>query len=73
LEENAVINAAKTLAGIPGVLIHGRLDLSCPVTTAWELARSWPGAELLIDDHSGHRGSDVKRAWMLGTLDTFAS
>ncbi|HUC25308.1 MAG TPA: prolyl aminopeptidase [Streptosporangiaceae bacterium] len=72
LEENAVINAAKTLAGIPGVLIHGRLDLSCPVTTAWELARSWPGAELLIDDHSGHRGSEAKRAWMLSALDRFA-
>jgi proline iminopeptidase len=73
LEENAVIDAAKTLAGIPCVLIHGRLDLSCPVMTAWELARSWPGAELLIDDHSGHRGSDAKRAWMLSTLDKFAS
>lgn len=72
LEENAVINAAGTLASIPGVLIHGRLDLSCPVNTAWELARSWPGAELLIDDHSGHRGSDTKRAWMLDTLDKFA-
>jgi proline iminopeptidase len=42
------------------------------VDTAWELARSWPGAELLIDDHSGHRGSDTKRAWMLDTLDKFA-
>ena len=72
LEENAVIDAAGRLASIPGVLIHGRLDLSCPVNTAWELARSWPGAELLIDDHSGHRGSDAKRAWMLGTLDKFA-
>jgi proline iminopeptidase len=73
LEDNEVINAAGQLAHIPGVLIHGRLDLSCPASTAWELARAWPGAELLIDDHSGHRGSDIKRAWMLGTLDKFAS
>ena len=73
LEENAVIRDAGRLAGIPGVLIHGRLDLSCPATTAWELARAWPGAELLIDDHSGHRGSPVKRAWMLDTLTRFAA
>jgi proline iminopeptidase len=73
LDENAVIRDAGRLAGIPGVLIHGRLDLSCPVDTAWELARAWPGAELLIDNHSGHRGSDAKRAWMLGTLGKFAS
>jgi proline iminopeptidase len=73
LADNAVIRDAGRLAGIPGVLIHGRLDLSCPVDTAWELARAWPGAELLIDDHSGHRGSDTKRAWMLGALGRFAS
>ena len=73
VEENAVIRDAGRLASIPGVLIHGRLDLSCPVRTAWELARAWPGAELLIDNHSGHLGSDTKRAWMLDTLDKFAS
>ena len=73
LEDNAVIRDAPRLAGIPGVLIHGRLDLSCPVETAWELARAWPEAELLIDDHSGHLGSDTKRAWMLSTLGKFAS
>jgi proline iminopeptidase len=72
LADGAVIRDAGRLAGIPGVLIHGRLDLSCPVDTAWELARAWPGSELLIDDHSGHRGSDTKRAWMLGTLGRFA-
>jgi proline iminopeptidase len=73
LEDGAVIRDAGRLAGIPGVLIHGRLDLSCPATTAWELARAWPGAELLIDDHSGHRGSDLKRTWMLETLAKFAT
>ncbi|MFI5585654.1 prolyl aminopeptidase [Amycolatopsis sp. NPDC051758] len=72
LAEGAVIRDAGRLAGIPGVLIHGRLDLSCPVTTAWELAEAWPGAELLVDDHSGHRASDVKRAWKLAALDRFA-
>ncbi|WP_410658247.1 prolyl aminopeptidase [Amycolatopsis sp. lyj-112] len=72
LEPDAVIRDAALLGGIPGVLIHGRRDLSCPVDTAWELARAWPGAELLIDDGSGHRGSDVKRAWMLETLARFA-
>jgi proline iminopeptidase len=73
LEDGAVIRDAGRLAGIPGVLIHGRLDLSCPAATAVELARAWPGAELLIDDHSGHRGSPVKRAWMLDTLSRFAA
>jgi len=72
LEEGTVIRDAGRLAGIPGVLIHGRQDLSCPADTAWELARAWPGVELLLDDQSGHRGSPVKRAWVLGALDRFA-
>jgi proline iminopeptidase len=72
LAEGAVIRDAGRLAGIPGVLIHGRLDLSCPVTTAWELAEAWPGARLLVDDHAGHRASDVKRDWKLAALDRFA-
>jgi proline iminopeptidase len=72
IEEGAVIRDIARLAGIPGVLIHGRLDLSCPVETAWELARAWPGAELFIDDHSGHLGSYTKRTWMLETLGKFA-
>ena len=72
LEDGAVIRDAYRLAGIPGVLIHGRLDLSGPAITAWQIARVWPGVELLIDDHSGHKGSDIKREWMLGALARFA-
>lgn len=72
LAEGAILRDAKLLAGIPGVLIHGRLDLSCPVQTAWELARAWPGVQLHVDDHSGHRGSEVKRTWMVDTLARFA-
>ena len=44
LEEGALLRDAGRLAGIPGVLIHGRLDLGSPVGTAWELAQAWPGS-----------------------------
>ena len=54
------------------MLIHGRLDLSCPLDTAWELARAWPGAELHAPADSGHRGSDTKRRLLLGALDRYA-
>ncbi|HEY1572055.1 MAG TPA: prolyl aminopeptidase [Pseudonocardiaceae bacterium] len=72
LAEGAIVRDATLLAGIPGVLIHGRLDLSCPVRSAWELARAWPGVRLYVDDHSGHLGSDIKRTWMVDTLARFA-
>jgi len=72
LEEGALLRDAGRLAGIPGVLIHGRLDLSCPVDTAWELARAWPNAELVVLNDSGHQASDSKRQRLLSALDRFA-
>lgn len=72
LEEGALIRDAGRLAGIPVVLIHGRRDMSCPVDTAWELARAWPGSELVILEDGGHLRSDAKRNALLGALDRFA-
>ena len=72
LEEGALLRDAGRLAGIPGVLIHGQLDLSCPLETAWELARAWPDAELVAPRDSGHQGTDTTRAHLLRALDRFA-
>jgi proline iminopeptidase len=48
LEDGLLLNEAGKLAGVPGVLIHGRLDVSSPPDIAWSLARAWPGSELLL-------------------------
>ncbi|GIH74308.1 prolyl aminopeptidase [Planobispora longispora] len=72
LEEGALLRDAGRLAGIPGVLIHGRHDLGSPVGTAWELARAWPGAELIVIEDSGHTGSDAMRDEILAAIDRFA-
>jgi proline iminopeptidase len=57
LEDGVLIREAGKLAGVPGILVHGRADLGGPVITAWELARAWPGAELIVIEDSGHTGS----------------
>jgi proline iminopeptidase len=72
LEEGALIRDAGRLAGIPGALIHGRLDLGGPMITAWELARAWPGAELHAIADSGHTGSGEMGATIGRALDRFA-
>jgi proline iminopeptidase len=41
-------------AGLPGVLIHGRLHVSSPADIAWSLARAWSGSELTLIDAAGH-------------------
>lgn len=54
IDEDSLLRDAPRLAGIPGVLIHGRLDISSPVEFAWQLAHAWPGAELVLVDDAGH-------------------
>jgi proline iminopeptidase len=72
LEEGQLIRDAGRLAGIPGILIHGRLDMSGPLDTAWELARAWPGAELVTIEDSGHKGSAAMSAALYGAFEQFA-
>jgi proline iminopeptidase len=72
LDEGALLRDAKRLAGIPGVLIHGRLDMGSPVGTAWELARDWPDAQLVVVDDAGHTGSAAMNREVLVALERFA-
>jgi len=54
LPEGQLLRDADRLAGIPGVLVTGRMDVSGPPDIAWQLHRSWPGSELLIEEVAGH-------------------
>jgi proline iminopeptidase len=73
LEEGQLLRDAGRLAGIPGVLLHGRLDLGSPLDTAWALARAWPDAELVVVDDSGHTGSGTMSQRKRHALDAFAA
>ncbi|MFC9731204.1 prolyl aminopeptidase [Streptomyces roseolus] len=72
LEEGALIRDAHRLAGIPGVLVHGRLDMGGPLTTAWELSRAWPDAELHVVEQAGHLGGGETRRLIVEALERFA-
>jgi proline iminopeptidase len=54
LEPDQILNNAGRLQGIPGVIVHGRYDVVCPVEQAWELHKSWPDARLQIIPDAGH-------------------
>lgn len=72
LEDGILLRNADRLAGIPGVLIHGRFDLAAPLGTAWELNRQWPDSELTVVEDSGHIGSDTTTRLKRDALDSFA-
>ncbi|WP_283959015.1 prolyl aminopeptidase [Streptomyces sp. 35G-GA-8] len=73
LDEGALLRDAGRLAGIPGVLVHGRFDLSAPLGTAWELARAWPDARLIVIEDAGHKGSAEERREVRAAIDAFAT
>lgn len=54
LEPNQIIARAAQLSSIPGVLIHGRYDVVCPLANAFDLHRAWPSARLEVIPESGH-------------------
>jgi proline iminopeptidase len=39
---------------IPAVIVQGRYDTVCPMTSAWDLHRAWPEAELVVVPDAGH-------------------
>lgn len=72
LEDDALLRHADRLHGIPGVLVHGFLDIGGPVRVAWELARAWPDAELVVCGRAGHSGAEMTAA-AIAALDRFAT
>ena len=58
LEEGQLLRDAMKLNGIPGVIVHGRYDMPCPLRYAWALHRAWPEAEFHLIEGAGHAYSE---------------
>lgn len=73
LEDGQLIRDASKLNGIPGVLIHGRFDVSGPLVTAWQLHKRWTTSKLHILDDAGHGGGMQFIPLVVHTLADFAN
>lgn len=58
LESNQILDNASSLDGIPGIIVHGRYDLICPLDNAFELHHKWHDSELHIIRDAGHASSE---------------
>lgn len=54
LEEGQLLANAGRLAGIPGVIVHGRYDMPCPAHYALGLHQAWPDSTLHLVEGAGH-------------------
>ncbi|CAA9251313.1 MAG: Proline iminopeptidase [uncultured Corynebacteriales bacterium] len=70
LDDTPVLDRMDRIAAVPGVLIHGRYDVSGPLDTAWDLHRAWPASRLVVCERDGHGGSAMTSA-VVEALDGF--
>ena len=72
LDSGDLLRNADRLAGIPGVLVHGRFDIGGPPDVPWLLARAWPDAELHLV-RTGHVGGNEMLEPVIRSTDRFAA
>ncbi|MDQ3511174.1 MAG: prolyl aminopeptidase [Pseudomonadota bacterium] len=71
--DDQLLRDAHRIAEIPGVIVHGRYDVVCPVKNAWDLHKAWPKAELLISPASGHSAFEAENVdALVRATDRFA-
>jgi proline iminopeptidase len=58
LEENQILENTDKLKGIPGMIVHGRYDMICPLENAVALRRRWHDSELHIIRDAGHSSTE---------------
>jgi proline iminopeptidase len=58
IEENYILANAQKLHAIPIDIVHGRYDMVCAVSSAYELHRALPQSTLSIIDNAGHSASE---------------
>jgi len=63
LQPNQILEQAARLRDIPGVIVHGRYDVVCPVEQAFALHDAWPQARLEVIADAGHSATER------GTID----
>ncbi len=72
LGEGQLIKNAHRLKNIPGVIIHGRHDLCCPMKGAWDLHKAWSEAEFVIVEDGAHRTDPSLARELIKATDKFS-
>jgi len=59
LEENQILRNMERIRHIPGVIVHGRYDMICPLDNATDLHHEWINSELHIIREAGHSAMEA--------------
>lgn len=72
--EDQLLKNIDRIRKIPAVIVQGRYDVVCPLTSAWDLHKAWPEADLQIIPKAGHSMTEPGiRSALLDAADKFAN
>jgi proline iminopeptidase len=70
--ENYLLENVEKIRHIPTVIVQGRYDVVCPMTSAWDLHRAFPEAEFIVVPDAGHSVSEKGiSAALVDAMDKF--
>lgn len=70
--DNYLLENISRIRHIPGIIVQGRYDVVCPMTSAWDLHKAWPEADLKIIVDAGHAaGEPGIRSALVDATDRF--
>ncbi len=69
-----LLDGVDRIRHIPTVIVQGRYDMCCPMTTAWDLHRRWPEAAFEVVPDAGHSAYEPGMAdRLVEATDRFAT
>jgi proline iminopeptidase len=65
IEDEQILKNIQTIKNIPTVIVHGRYDVLCPMTYAYQLQKSLDKSDFIVASTSGHmfsvEGEEIRR------------
>ena len=71
LQAHPLLDNMNRISDVPGIVVHGRYDLVCPVEQSHQLCQRWPAAELRVIPAAGHsvREPGIEQALLEAVAD----
>ena len=71
--DNQLLDHCDRLQSVPMVIVQGRYDVVCPMSSAWDLHKALPHAELIVVPDAGHSMMEPGiRSALIEASDRFA-
>lgn len=70
--ETRLLDEVDRVRGVPAVIVQGRYDIVCPISTADTLRKAWPEAQYIVVPDAGHSAMEPGiRAALIGAAQRF--